>query len=42
MNYQFFLDLQREDMDNKDSECGQEIKRRIIDLVHEMARDGVI
>ena len=33
---------QREDMEDMNSECGQEIKRRIIDLVHEMARDGVI
>jgi len=40
-----FRDLQRkqeEDMDDVNSECGQEIKRRIIDLVHEMANDGVI
>ncbi len=29
-------------MEDMNSECGQEIKRRIIDLVHEMARDGVI
>ena len=29
-------------MDDEHSECGQEIKRRIIDLVHEMAHDGVI
>ena len=29
-------------MDDVNSECGQEIKRRIIDLVHEMASDGVI
>merc|ERR1712029_909972 len=28
---------QREDMEDMNSECGQEIKRRIIDLVHEMA-----
>jgi len=40
-----FAELQRkqeEDMDDEHSECGQEIKRRIIDLVHEMAHDGVI
>ena len=29
-------------MDDLNSECGQEIKRRIIDMVHEMAHDGVI
>lgn len=29
-------------MDDVNSVCGQEIKRRIIDLVHEMARDNVI
>ena len=29
-------------MDDLNSECGQEIKRRIIDMVHEMAADGVI
>jgi hypothetical protein len=29
-------------MDDENSVSGQEIKRRIIDLVHEMARDGVI
>ena len=37
-----FFSFQREDMEDMNSECGQEIKRRIIDLVHEMARDGVI
>jgi hypothetical protein len=29
-------------MDDVNSVCGQEIKRRITDLVKEMARDGVI
>jgi len=29
-------------MDDINSVCGQEIKRRIIDLVHEMARDKII
>jgi len=40
-----FQELQRkqeEDMDDVNSVCGQEIKRRITDLVKEMARDGVI
>jgi len=40
-----FRELQRkqeEEMDDLNSECGQEIKRRIIDMVHEMAHDGVI
>ena len=42
MRYDLIFTLQEEDMDDVNSECGQEIKRRIIDLVHEMASDGVI